>query len=105
MKTIFGFWAIYCVTIVARAFLGSDPATVLANKVLTVSFGIVLTFILYAAIATLSRGQSMRRRAVVAGIGSLVASAALAGSRVKLVWRPEHNFRLSPAPVPASSGG
>ena len=31
--------------------------------------------------------------------------AALAGSRVRLVWRPEHNFRLSPAPVPASSGG
>jgi putative spermidine/putrescine transport system ATP-binding protein len=31
--------------------------------------------------------------------------AALAGSRVRLVWRPEHNFRLSPAPVPASAGG
>jgi putative spermidine/putrescine transport system ATP-binding protein len=31
--------------------------------------------------------------------------AALAGSRVKLVWRPEHNFRLSPAPMPASTGG
>jgi putative spermidine/putrescine transport system ATP-binding protein len=31
--------------------------------------------------------------------------AALAGGKVKLVWRPEHNFRLSPAPVPASSGG
>jgi putative spermidine/putrescine transport system ATP-binding protein len=31
--------------------------------------------------------------------------AALAGAKVKLVWRPEHNFRLSPAPVPASSGG
>jgi putative spermidine/putrescine transport system ATP-binding protein len=31
--------------------------------------------------------------------------AALAGSRVKLVWRPEHNFRLSPAPVPAPTGG
>jgi hypothetical protein len=31
--------------------------------------------------------------------------AALAGSRVKLVWRREHNFRLSPAPVPAPTGG
>jgi len=31
--------------------------------------------------------------------------AALAGSRVRLVWRPEHNFRLSPAPVPAPTGG
>ncbi|WP_426267916.1 sensor histidine kinase [Sphingomonas sp. LHG3443-2] len=82
MKTIFGFWAIYCITIVARAFLGSDPLTVLANKVMTVSFGIILTILLYAAIASLSRGQSMRRKAVVAGIGSLLASAALAGSLV-----------------------
>jgi putative spermidine/putrescine transport system ATP-binding protein len=31
--------------------------------------------------------------------------AALAGSRVRLVWRPEHNFRLSPAPEPAPTGG
>jgi putative spermidine/putrescine transport system ATP-binding protein len=31
--------------------------------------------------------------------------AALAGAKVRLIWRPEHNFRLSPAPVPASSGG
>jgi putative spermidine/putrescine transport system ATP-binding protein len=31
--------------------------------------------------------------------------AALTGSRVTLVWRAEHNFRLSPAPVPASAGG
>ena len=31
--------------------------------------------------------------------------AALAGSKVTLVWRPEHNFRLFPAPVPAPTGG
>ena len=31
--------------------------------------------------------------------------AALAGSKVTLVWRPEHNVRLSPAPVPAPTGG
>ena len=30
--------------------------------------------------------------------------AALAGSKVTLVWRPEHNFRLFPAPVPAPTG-
>jgi putative spermidine/putrescine transport system ATP-binding protein len=31
--------------------------------------------------------------------------AALEGGRVQLVWRPEHNFRLSPAPEPAPTGG
>jgi putative spermidine/putrescine transport system ATP-binding protein len=31
--------------------------------------------------------------------------AALTGSRVQLTWHPEHNFRLSPAAVPAPTGG
>jgi putative spermidine/putrescine transport system ATP-binding protein len=31
--------------------------------------------------------------------------AALTGTRVQLVWGAEHNFRLSPAPVPAPAGG
>jgi putative spermidine/putrescine transport system ATP-binding protein len=31
--------------------------------------------------------------------------AALTGSRVRLVWRPEHNFRLSPATAAAPAGG
>ena len=31
--------------------------------------------------------------------------ARLAGTKVKLTWRPEHNFRLSPAPEPAPTGG
>lgn len=82
LKTIAGFWTIYSITVIARAFLGSDPGTILANKIITLTCGIALTILLYAAIATFSRGTSMRRKAVVAGIGSLVASIALAGSLV-----------------------
>jgi signal transduction histidine kinase len=82
LKTILGFWAIYSVTVVARAFLGSDPGTILANKLLTLTVGIVLTTLLYAAIASFARGSSMRRKAVVAGLGSLVASIALSTSLV-----------------------
>ena len=82
LKTIGGFWTIYCVTVIARAFLGSDPGTILVNKLLTLSFGVVLTVLLYLAIASFSRDGSMRRKAVVAGIGSVIASAALATSLV-----------------------
>jgi putative spermidine/putrescine transport system ATP-binding protein len=32
-------------------------------------------------------------------------AAGLTGSAVRLVWRPEHNFRLSPAPASAPAGG
>ncbi|GLR47396.1 sensor histidine kinase [Sphingomonas astaxanthinifaciens] len=82
VKAIFGFWAIYTITVVARAFLSSDPATILLNKVLTLVVGLALTGLLYVAIATFAPGASMRRKAVVAGIGSLVASATLAGTLV-----------------------
>lgn len=78
LKTILGFWAIYAVTVLARAFLGSDPLTVLVNKVVTFGAGLVLTALLYAAIAYFAPGPSIRRKGVVAAIGSLVAAAALA---------------------------
>lgn len=82
MTTILGFWAIYSVTVVARAFLGDDPGTILVNKVLTLTLGVLLTALLYGAIATFARGRSMRRKAVVAAIGCVVASAALATALV-----------------------
>ena len=44
VKSILGFWLFYALTVVLRAFLGRDPATVLQNKAVTVSVGIILTF-------------------------------------------------------------
>jgi signal transduction histidine kinase len=82
MKTIAGFWAIYTGTLIARASLSSDPSTILLNKLMTLTFGILLTVLLYLAIAAFSRDGSMRRKATIAGIGSLVASVALATSLV-----------------------
>jgi signal transduction histidine kinase len=76
--TILGFWAIYAITVVARALLGSDPLTVLMNKALTITAGIALTGLLYVALAMLSPGASIRRKGVVAAVGSVVAAIALA---------------------------
>ncbi|GAA4004881.1 sensor histidine kinase [Sphingomonas humi] len=82
LKTIGGFWAIYSVTVVARAFLGSDPGTILVNKLLTLILGVALTLLLYIAIASFSRDGSMRRKAVIAGVGSVLASIVLASGLV-----------------------
>lgn len=82
LVTIVGFWAIYSLTVIARAFLGDDPGTILVNKVLTLTLGVLLTILLYAAIATFARGRSMRTKAIVAAIGCVVASTALAGALV-----------------------
>ncbi|HEY6049391.1 MAG TPA: histidine kinase [Sphingomicrobium sp.] len=77
VKSILGFWFFYFLTVVARAFLGRDPGTVLENKTMTIAGGVILTFAIYAAIRFFADGAPLRRQAVVAGISSFVASIAL----------------------------
>ena len=79
VKSILGFWLFYALTVVARAFLGRDPVTILENRALTVTVGILLTFGIYATLALLARRSSLRRRAVVAAVASVVAASTMAG--------------------------
>jgi len=79
VKSILGFWLFYAVTVVARAFLGHDPVTVLENKSLTIGAGIVLTFAIYGVIVFVAAKSSLRRRAVIAVLASFTAAAAMAG--------------------------
>ena len=51
VKSILGFWFFYALTVVARAFLGTDPWTTLENKLVVIGIGIVLTGLIYLAIA------------------------------------------------------
>ena len=43
LKSILGFWFVYALTVAARALMGTDPITILLNKLLFISIGIVLT--------------------------------------------------------------
>ena len=79
VKSILGFWLFYAVTVVARAFLGHDPVTVLENKSLTIGAGIVLTFAIYGVIVFVAAKSSLRRRAIIAVLASFTAAAAMAG--------------------------
>ena len=79
LKSILGFWLVYAATVVARALLGSDPLTALQNKLVTLVVGIILTGLVYVAIAAIGgRGGSNRRKIVVAGIASFIAACAMA---------------------------
>jgi len=78
LKSILGFWLFYALTVVARAFLGSDPMTVVQNKLVVLGLGILLTGLIYAAIATFGAGGTVRRKVVIAGAGSLIAASTLA---------------------------
>jgi hypothetical protein len=91
VKSILGFWFFYALTIVARAFLGADPWTVLENKLVVVGIGILLTGLVYAAITLFAAGATIRRKTVVAILGSIVASLLMAGVLMQI----EDYFRES----------
>src|SRR5690348_3875256 len=82
LKSILGFWLFYALTVVARAFLGTDPLTTLINKLTVIGIGIVVTGLIYLAIASFGLGQSIRRRAIVAAIASLLGAVAMGGTLV-----------------------
>jgi hypothetical protein len=79
LKSILGFWFFYFLTVVARAFLGRDPVTVLQNRAVTIGVGVILTFAVYATIKFFAGVSSLRRQALIAGIASFLAAGALAG--------------------------
>src|SRR5687767_12360913 len=78
LKSILGFWLFYALTVVARAFLGSDPITALQNRLIVLGLGIILTTLIYLAIATFGAGASVRRKVIIAAVGSLIAASVLA---------------------------
>jgi len=78
LKSILGFWLVYGATIVARAFLGTDPITTLRNKAIIVVAGVVLTVAVYLAINLIAGKSNIRRKAVVAAFVSLTAAVTQA---------------------------
>ena len=82
VKSILGFWLFYALTVVARAYLGPDPTTTLINKLTIVGIGIVVTAVIYLAIATISAGRTIRLKAIVAGVASTIGALAMGGTLV-----------------------
>ena len=86
LKSILGFWLVYAATVVARALLGDDPWTVLHNKVPTIIAGTLLTFVLYGALNSLTRGAPMHRKAILAAV--LSAGAAIGQATTIIFLEP-----------------
>ncbi len=90
VKSILGFWLVYAATVVARALLGSDPWSVLYNKVPTIVGGILLTGAVYLLINLIAGRSSLRGKAIAAGVLSLLAAIAQATIIMSLerYWKP-----------------
>ena len=84
VKSILGFWFFYAMTVVARAFLGTDPWTTLENKLVVIAIGIVLTGLIYVTIASLKDRVTIRRKAIVAATASAIASLVMGGTLIVL---------------------
>jgi two-component system, LytTR family, sensor kinase len=84
LKSIVGFWCFYSLTVVVRAFLGSDPWTTLENKLIVIGIGVLITGLIYAAITTFATGASIRRKAIIAGLSSALASLAMGATLVMI---------------------
>jgi predicted small secreted protein len=84
VKSILGFWFFYALTVVIRAFLGTDPWTVLENKLVTIGIGIVVTALIYVAIASLDDRVTIRKKAIVAAVASAAASLVMGGTLILL---------------------
>jgi two-component system, LytTR family, sensor kinase len=90
IKSIVGFWCFYALTVVLRAFLGTDPWTTLKDKLVIIGIGVALTGLIYLAIAILTEGAGIRRKAVVAAVASAIASLVMGTALVFIDdWLPQ----------------
>ena len=89
-QSIIGFWAFYLVTVLLRGLFGPEAASAIAVRTINATLGLVLTFLIYAAIRFLARDGSIRRMAIVAAMAALPAAVlmATASIRMSIMWEP-----------------
>jgi two-component system, LytTR family, sensor kinase len=97
VKSVLGFWFFYALTVAVRAFLGSDPWTTLQNKLVIIGIGMILTGLIYLAITMWGQRANIRGKAVIAAIGSAVASIVMGATLVAtdaLLPQSKEQFRF-----------
>ena len=97
VKSILGFWIFYALTVVVRAFLGTDPWTAVENKLVVISIGIIINVLIYLAISAFGRGSSIRHKAVIAGVSAAIGSLVLGATVVMtedLMRESKEEFRF-----------
>jgi len=83
-QSIIGFWAFYLVTVLLRGLLGPEAMSALGYRGINAALGLVLTFLIYAAIRLFAREGSIRRMAIVAAIAALPAAVIMSAASLKM---------------------
>jgi hypothetical protein len=77
LKSIVGFWSFYALTVVLRALLAPNALNAISDKLMNIGVGVVITGLVYVAIAGAGGNAGLRRKIVIAAIASLVAAVAM----------------------------
>jgi hypothetical protein len=80
LKSILGFWLFYALTVVLRGLLAPNAFDAIWDKRFNVAVGIVVTGLIYLAIAGAGGRASLRRKTVIAALASLVGAVAMSGT-------------------------
>jgi len=89
-QSIIGFWAFYLVTVLLRGLLGPEQASAIGWRAANAALGLLLTFLIYAAIRLLAREGSVRRMAIVAAVAAFPAAVLMSAVSLLIMplWEP-----------------
>ena len=88
-QSIIGFWAFYLVTVLLRGLLGPEQVSAISNRAIAAALGLVLTFLIYAAIRLFAREGSVRRMALVAAAAALPAAVLMSAASLWMWTQPD----------------
>lgn len=80
IKSILGFWSFYAMTVVLRGLLAPNALNAISDRKYNILIGVVVTGLIYAAIAAAGSRASLRRKTVIAAIASLIGAVAMSGT-------------------------
>ena len=83
-QSIIGFWSFYLVTVLLRGLFGPEAASAIGYRAINAAIGLLLTFLIYAAIRFFAREGSIRRMAVVAAVAALPAAVILSAVSLRM---------------------
>jgi two-component system, LytTR family, sensor kinase len=76
-QSIIGFWSFYLVTVLLRGLFGPEAASAIGYRAINAAIGLVLTFLIYAAIRFFAREGNIRRMALVAATAAIPAAVIM----------------------------
>jgi len=83
-QSIIGFWSFYLVTVLLRGLFGPEAASAIGYRAVNAALGLVLTFLIYAAIRFLAHEGSIRRMALVAAFAALPAAVIMSAVSLRM---------------------